>query len=149
MRIGDWLTLRSEAKAEDRDNEPTVLAPAEAFPERRGSAALRARCGIRTEPRETGPESAAVARRIASSCAGWVTPPTGAEFFAAVHARNPTTRQAQLISMWLFEATNDEIMLAWAEEAYSFRDLVNAIHQAGAAADHPERNRELNRLAET
>ena len=78
-----------------------------------------------------------------------MTPPTGAEFFDAVHARNPTTRQAQLISMWLFEATNDEIMLAWAEEAYSFRDLVNAIHEAGADGDHPERNRELNRLAET
>ena len=84
--------------------------------------------------------------RIASSCAGWIEPPTGAEFFEAVRAETPTTRQADIISMWLLEATDDEILLAWAEEAYSFRELVNAIHRSGAAGDHPARNRQLNRF---
>ena len=148
MLLDTWLALREEAKAENRDAEPTALAPAEAFSSRRGSTSLRARCGIRTEPGQTGPESAAVTRRIASSCAGWVRPPTGAEFYEAVRAENPTTRQAQIISMWLFEATSVEIMLAWAEEAYSFRELVTAIHKTGAAGDYPERNRELNRFAQ-
>ena len=146
MHLDTWLALRDEAKAEDPDAEPIMLAPAEAFGDRRGSAELRARCGIRTEPGATGPESSAVAARIAGSCAGWVEPPTAAEFFEAVRAEAPTTRQADIISMWLLEATNDEVLLAWAEEAYSFRELVNAIHKAGAAGDHPARNQQLNRF---
>lgn len=146
MLLDTWLTLRDEVKADSPDAEPTTLAPAEAFSNRRGCAELRARCGIATEPGGTGPGSTAVTGRIASSCAGWVEPPTGAEFFEAVRAETPTTRQADIISMWLLEATDDEILLAWAEEAYSFRELVNAIHNAGAADDHPARNRQLNRL---
>ena len=50
--------------------------------------------------------------------------------------------------MWLREATDDELILAWTEEAYSFRQLANAIHRSGAADSYPERNRDLNRLSE-
>ncbi len=56
-------------KAEDRDDEPGVLAPPEAFTDMRGTAADRARFGMPTPPEQTGPASAAVARRITKSCA--------------------------------------------------------------------------------
>ena len=50
--------------------------------------------------------------------------------------------------MWWQEATNDELILAWAEDVYSIRELVAAIHAAGAQDDYPERNAEVNGLAD-
>ena len=47
--------------------------------------------------------------------------------------------------MWTKEARPDEIVMAWAEEVYTVRELVAAIHRA--KADHPVVARELNRLA--
>ena len=41
----------------------------------------------------------------------------------------------------------DEVLLACAEEAYTLRELIAAIHRTGNAHRHPARNRELNRLA--
>ena len=63
-----------------------------------------------------------------------------------MRAAAPTDRQRQLISAWLFEATNGDLVAAWLEEAYTLRELVRAIHNAGAADDYPERNRQLNDL---
>ena len=60
----------------------------------------------------------------------------------------PTERQATIIGMWVCEATMDEILLACAEEAYTLRELIRAIHRTGNADTYPVRNRELNRLAE-
>ena len=36
--------------------------------------------------------------------------------------------------MWLQEASIGEMVLAWAEKAYTFRELVHAIHKSGAAS---------------
>ena len=116
---------------------------------RHGHARHRRRPGTirNADPgRETGPASAAVARRITKSCAGWLRPTTTREFFEAVHATDPTHRQATLIGMWLREAPIDEVLLACAEEAYTLRELIAAIHRTGNAHRHPARNRELNRL---
>ena len=146
MTLDEWRQLRDRVKALDQDSEPAVLAPAEAFSDERGSAQLRTRCGLKTDPESTGPRSATVDRRIASSCAGWLQPPTPKEFFDAIRAAVPTPRQKDIIGMWVFEATDHEIMQAWAEEAYSFRELARAIHNAGAENDWPERNQELNGL---
>ena len=146
-RLEEWRRLRARVKAEDRDDEPGVLAPPEAFTDMRGTADDRARFGMPTPPEQTGPASAAVARRITKSCAGWRRPPTTREFFEAVHATDPTDRQATIIGMWLREAPIDEVLLACAEEAYTLRELIAAIHRTGNAHRHPARNRELNRLA--
>ena len=70
---------------------------------------------------------------------------TSAEFYDAIHAEMPTKRQRALIRMWTKEARPDEIVMAWAEEVYTVRELIAAIHRAGA--DHPQVARELNRLA--
>ena len=52
-----------------------------------------------------------------------------------------------IVGMWLREAPIDDVVLACAEEAYTLRELIAAIHRTGNARRHPARNRELNRLA--
>lgn len=128
--------------------DDSKLAPPETFIDRRGNARVRADCGIVVGADEIGPNSRTVARRIASACAGWRRPPTPREFFDAVRTDKPSPRQAGIITMWLREATDDDLILAWAEEAYTFRQLAHAIHRSGAENSYPERNRDLNRLSE-
>ena len=148
MELREWWRLQEETKRRDPDAEPGVLAPPEAFGEERGTPSFRRRIGLARTAEEVGARSRTVRRRIASSCAGWPVPPTAEEFHQAVRAAEPTERQGDLVSMWVLEATWTETLLAWAEEAYSWRELVRAIHASGAADDHLERNRELNGLAE-
>ena len=49
---------------------------------------------------------------LASSCA-WATCPTAGEFYAAVRAEEPSDPQRSLIAMWVREATNAELLMAW------------------------------------
>ena len=49
--------------------------------------------------------------------------------------------------MWMLEASSEDVILAWAEEAYTFRELVEAIHRANAQDDNPALNAYLNSLA--
>ena len=127
----------------------TTLAPPEAFDTERSNAAVRAECGLTTRPEETGRQSRTIRNRIAKSCAGWADKPTTEEFHDALQAVEPTHRQQNLISMWMLEASNEDIILAWAEEAYTVRQLVAAVHRANAQDDNPTRNAYLNSLATT
>ena len=136
-RLEKWRRLKAQAKAEDRDDEPTVLGPPEAFTDMRGTADDRARFGLPTPPEETGRASGAIARRITKSCAGWRRSPTAQEFFDALHADEPTERQAAIIGMWVREAPVEEVLLACAEEAYTLRELIAAIHRTGTAHRQP------------
>ena len=123
-----------------------ALAQPGAFADENADRALRDRIGLSRQPDELGARSRTVGRRIASSCAGWPEPPTTHEFRAAIESEAPDVRQQSIISMWVMEATWRETLLAWAEEAYSWRELAGAIHRAGAENDNPERNAELNEL---
>ena len=80
-----------------------------------------------------GPESPALASVIHSKCAGWPQTPTTEELYNALHTRTPTTRQRALIRTWWVEATFDQIIEAWAQRAYTIRDLVRSVHLAGCA----------------
>ncbi len=122
------------------------LMPPEAFSTLRGSSRLREECGVVRSRDELGRNALSVRRRIRSSCAGWVRRPTAADFYDAVRAQAPDDWQQCLISMWIREATDAELALAWIEEAYTFRELVAAVHRAGAPDVNPWRNRDLNRL---
>ena len=107
---------------------PCLLGPPEAFPHEPAPASYfddwtghdRARMG---------PGSAAVARRLASSCAGWPERPSAAEFYAAVHAERPDARQLALIATWAREASYLDIIDAWGEHVYTIRELVAAFHK--------------------
>ena len=125
-----------------------VLKPAEAFDDRRATSAFRAARGIERQADELGRKSRTVARRVASSCAGWAQRPTAADFYDALRAEEPTEQQRSLIAMWVREATNAELTMAWVEEVYTDRELVAAIHRAGAADVNRKRNADLNRWAE-
>ena len=124
----------------------TRLAPPDAFDDERSNASVRAECGLTTTPDETGRRSRTVRNRIARSTAGWAETPDAAEFHDALRAEEPTQRQRNLISTWMLEASNEDIILAWAEEAYTMRELVAAIHRAGAQDDNPVLNGYLNSL---
>ena len=145
MTLDEWRALRRQAKVTNRDEEPDVLAPPEAFSDRHADETLRDEYLPGHDPSAIRARSSTVDSRINSSCSGWVTQPTSAEFYDAIHADTPTKRQRALIRMWTKEARPDEIVMAWAEEVYTVRELIAAIHRA--RADHPRVARELNRLA--
>lgn len=100
----------------------------------------------RYDPCRTGPHARVLAGRVASSTAGWVEPPSGQELYHALHARTPTSRQKALVSMWVKEATDAELIEGWVEKAYTPRVLVAAMHRCGCTRDWP-RNAYLARLA--
>ena len=80
---------------------------------------------------KTREHSRAVQLRFATSCAGWETRPTAAEFYAAVRAERPTDRQIAILDTWATEAEWDELLEAWTEHAYTFYELAAALHRAG------------------
>lgn len=80
--------------------------------------------------------SRAVRFRLLSSCAGWRRPPTSEEFYAAVRASAPSERQTAILDTWAAEAEWHELLTAWAEHAYTLRELAAALHRAGLARCH-------------
>ena len=129
------------------ETDPCTLLPSDAFhapgesPTDRRS--LRKRFGLPEE--STKKNSSAVRSRFLSCTAGWPTPPTSREFYLAVREATPSSRQKAVIRAWLAEATYQEIMLAWLEEAFSWRELVAAVHRVGY--HHHGLNRYLNQFA--
>lgn len=80
---------------------------------------------------ETGRHSVTVGMRLARSCAGWgERRPTAAEFYEAVRTEGLTNRQRTILSVFAREATWRELVRGWAEEAYTLRELVAALHRA-------------------
>ena len=122
---------------------PETLLPAEAFSDQPASeAAFRRLCAPKA-PR--GRDAWAVHRRIMSSCAGWKERPAAAEFYDAIRANEPTDRQKAIIRMWGAEATLEDLVEAWAQHAYTFRQLVRALHRARCTCG--SRIRTINRWA--
>ena len=72
------------------------------------------------------------------------TPDTG-EFYEAVRAERPSERQKAVVLMWVTEATTHEIMAAWAQHAYTFRQLARAAAAAGLT--YPGPIQQLNYIA--
>lgn len=123
---------------------PCQLLPPEAFPETQPDRVEREVVDA-IPASETGPNSRTVRARLASSCAGWPKPPNAPEFFAAIRAVEPTTRQCAIVNTWAREATSGEIMRGWQEEAYTWPLLVAALHRNGAG--HHALNELLNGFA--
>lgn len=122
---------------------PATLLPPSAFSDEPATDWDFERLGDPTA--RTGRHADAVHFRLMSSCAGWKTRPTAGEFYDAVRATCPTARQRAIVSAWGREATFFELLEAWAQRAYTDRELVRALHLAGF--DCGERIREINRWA--
>ena len=122
-----------------------ALKPPECFSDARSTDSELEQLCPGLDPARTGPNAQAVRARIARSCAGWLRPPTPEEFYAAIRSAEPTVRQRNLVRMWASEASIAEIILGWAQRAYTIRELVAAMHRA----DFPfaGRIRAINRWA--
>lgn len=81
--------------------------------------------------RRSGAQSAALQDVINGSCRGWTQLPTGEELYNAFRAEKPTTRELALLRTWFVEATIGQLVEAWAQQAYSDRQLVRSIHRIG------------------
>ena len=80
---------------------------------------------------KVGPKARVFTDRIMSSCAGWPKWPTSEELYEALHAEQLDRRQQAMVSMWVNEASEVEIMDGWIQEAYTLRELVEAMHRTG------------------
>ena len=88
---------------------PCELGPAEAFSDEPGPADYFDLWPDH-DPACMGAASEAVARRIALSCAGWPHRPTGQEFYDALRAERPTSRQRAIVGMWAVEASRLDML---------------------------------------
>lgn len=137
---------QGEYRAAWEEPFPTcTLRPPEAFPDHYPSdeEVRRLRPGL--DPADTGPHSRTVWSLLVKSCAGWHEHPADGEFYEAVRATAPTSRQRHLVYTWASEASLAEIIVAWAERAYTIRQLVAAMHRADFA--WAQRIREINQWA--
>lgn len=145
-RATQWRAQWKRLREADRDAVPNLLGPPEAFSAHRGNAIERAEYGHVVPNAQTGPRSRCVTRRLRKSCAGWGMPPTAQEFYNAVHAPRRTRREAAILLTWYHEAEVVEQVDARLEEAYSWQDLVRALHRVGLTRG--EGARQINRFAE-
>ena len=145
--LGEWAREQQERRRRfDEEAQNCRLKPPEAFSgELAPPEALQSLCpGL--DPALTGRGSHAVGWRIARSCCGWRQPPTTEEFYDAFHTDTPDQRQRSIIYMWGTEATFTELLEAWAQGVYTFRELVRALHLADFP--WPERIAEINQWAD-
>ena len=146
MRTPAAFDIPSETARRRVENDkwaPATLLPAEAFSDEPASEAVSQRLCAPETPR--GRHAGAVHHRIMSSCAGWAERPTAGEFYDAVRASRPTDRQQAIVRMWGTEATLEDLVEAWAQQAYTFRQLVRALHRADFSCG--PRIRTVNRWA--
>jgi len=81
-----------------------------------------------TDPEEAGRRCCMVNACINSKACGWVNPPTVSEFFDALRATEPTSRQAAIVRMWGLEAEPVQMFVAWLQRGYSWQVLVESLH---------------------
>ena len=141
-----WRDEYRRLRNTDRDAIPDVLGPPEVFSDTVGCTAQRREYGHIVPDEETGPNSRAVANRLRLSCAGWRTVPTADEFHRAVHEPKNSRRERAILLTWYHEADTAEQLEARLEGAYSWRQLVRALHRVGLSRGAGARR--LNRFAQ-
>lgn len=141
--------LRSEATVtglwpEDR---PETLLPAEHFEDAPAGERFTKLLRLSEPVTAAGPDSPTVALWLGCRCAGWPRTPTSREFYDAIRAKRPTSRQCAILDMWANQADWTEVLQAWAEHAYTMRGLVAALHRNGLGRCGIARS--VNRWAKT
>ena len=122
----EWLRRELDRRAREEPVEGATarLLPAERFSDKYAPDDPEVSGG-------RGPNSRTVQAVLAGSCAGWGKKPDAAEFYEAVKTRHPTNRQQAIVNVIVIEATCDEILLAYLQGAYTWRQLARAIHRCG------------------
>ena len=99
----------------------------------------------REAPRR-GRRSRALNVIMTSKCGGWDELPTGADLHDAFHAEEPTDRQIVMIRTFFREGNEELLIQAWAQQAFSHRTLVQALHRAGCTTGNTLHSSLLIRL---
>ena len=128
----------------DPNWQPCQVAPLEAFNDELAEDGLAAVVQPGYAPR-TGRGATTVSAVFASRCCGYVNTPTAGELYDAMRRREPNERDRQVLRAWVIEATERDWLLAWTEQAYSWRMLARAV--AMSAFPCWERIRNLNMVA--
>ena len=126
----DWRARGRLLERYGGEARPCVLGPPEAFSDTPAPVNPGRWFWPGIDRERMGPNSRTVAGRLNQSCCGWPKAPTAPEFYRAVRAEEPTRRQRTLVYTWGLEADDIEVAHAWAEHAYTWRQLVRALHKA-------------------
>ena len=119
-----------EAGLWPEDREETLL-PAENFGDQPAGERFATLLRLNEPTTASGPDSPTIALWLGCRCAGWPRTPTGREFYEAVRAKRPTSRQRAILDAWANQADWTEVLQAWAEHAYTMRELVAALRRNG------------------
>ena len=122
---------------------PAIPLPLEAFSDEEASPRHFER--LREPDAGTGRHAVAVTPADHERLRRLETAPTTGEVYNTVRAEHPTRRQRAIVDMWEREATFYELLEAWAQRAYTDRQLVRALHLA--VFDCADRIREINQCA--
>ena len=133
IALKDWNAWvdREEARRRLEDNPPpnTGLLPAAEL-----SDEYAPDDGTAEEGR--GRRSSAVRSLLAGACAGWKHPPDSAEFYDAMRAGEPTRRQKTIAAVLIAEGTANDILLAYLQGAFTWRQLGMMMHRRGLYSGH-------------
>lgn len=116
----------------------------ETFDNEHGDADEKRRGRVTRANDRDGENSPTVASRLRMSCAGWTKVPSAQEFYQAVHNPTGSERETAILLTWYHEADTLEHAMARLEGAYSWRELVQALHRVGLTRG--EGARRLNRF---
>ena len=83
------------------------------------------------QPPQRGRRSRALNIVMVTRCAGWDRLPSGKDLYDAFHAEQPSDHQIRMVRTFFDEGDEQLLIQAWAQQAFSHRTLVRALHCAG------------------
>lgn len=97
-------------------------------------------------PPQRGRSSRALNIVMVAKCAGWDRLPSGQDLYDAFQAEEPSDRQILMVRTFFDEGNEDLLIQAWAQQAFSHRTLVKALHHAGCTTGNTVHSSLLIRL---
>ena len=97
-------------------------------------------------PPQRGRTSRALNIVMVTRCAGWDRRPRGEDLYDAFHAKSPSARQLHMVRTFFCEGDEQLLIQAWAQQAFSHRTLVRALHAAGCTTGNTIHSSLLIRL---
>ena len=119
-----------EAKYGRRWREHLVPDPL-AYSKKSGIADMAPGAEEWTPPEFRAGASRTLGHRIVSSCAGRANRPTTLELYEAFHTETPTDRSTSLLLMWMNEGSQHDLIDAWRDHCYTWRELAAACRRHG------------------
>ena len=121
-----WIDAESTRRLREEAEEPKhiVLLPAGRFSD--DYAAVDAQV-----PGPKGTKSSVITDLLTGTCNGWKQRPDAGEFYEAMRVAAPNARQQAIASVLVNEGTPDQVLLAQLQGAFTWRQLVQSMHQIG------------------